>query len=538
MKRISKVKKLYSALFVGVVLLSITGSVFLSRQSQDTRARAYESCPWYATSGQCAANHMYFDNTVCNLAGDCCCTATAPTSRPGPGCSISRNGSCFTVTGCANHGEQISYYSKGFNPSNPDCSTAENPTYPWENVPDNNAHTYCANPAPCQCRQVDYHFSGNGVSGEGGVCACAACTTTPTPTRISTPTPIPPTPTPIPPTPTTAQPTAVVTLALPQAQAFSDDTKSKLGQSWICIESIPCSRLESDPDPNNRCSGGNKEHRVVIQTQYGTTLKMKSTPTYIFECISPDQKSYQCTTGDTTLDQTLISKSNLSQLNTQYGYQFVSYTDRKGVSIDQTKPSSVPKTTDIGTFGPYEWESVTTTAAWRLIMTMQDLDWNAPATGGEEGALQQATFSFINEQYNQKCVVIKWDPQGTIYNIASLQPIEGAKVTLYVKNTAGIFVPMEDKQWGLLANPITSSPRGNYQFFVPAGTYKVEAEKEGYELVTEKSTTSLVKNIKNIYDGREIVTKGEIQEVNILMRKKSMLHSIIDIVSSLFIHGK
>lgn len=353
----------------------------------------------------------------------------------------------------------------------------------------------------------------------------------PTPTPPPpTATPIPPTATPVPPTPTPIQPTTKVSIPLAQAQSFSDDRKSKLGQSWICIESIPCSQ------EGVSCSGGDKTHRVRIQTKAGTTLKMNSAPTYVFECISPDQLSYRCTTGIDSLDQSLISKSNLPGLVSEYGYRFISYTNTQNAWIDQTIANSVPKTREDGTFGPYEWESKTDIQVGRLMMSMQDLDGTGNADRGSVGALQQATFSFTADKFNKDCVIIKWDPQGIIYDIDSLNPIEDAKVTLLVKNAEGKFVLMEDKKWGLLANPVLSSQKGDYQFFVPAGTYKLEVEKDGYELVTDKNKISEITKINHIYNGREIVTKGEIQEINLLMRKKTILNILIDSIKLLFDH--
>ncbi len=368
--------------------------------------------------------------------------------------------------------------------------------------------------------------------GNFGSIKCHKCSGTPN----TPPPPPPPSSTPIPtptspPTPTPVQPTVVLALPLPVAGTFSDDRKSKLGQSWVCIQSIPCSQSGVS------CSGGNKEHRVLIKTKDGTTLRMNGTPTYVFECISSDQISYRCTTGVDTLDQSLLSKSNLQVLKNNYGYEFVSYTDTKNVNINQSNANSVPKTTSEGAFGPYEWESKTNIQAWRLIMTMQDLDWKS-GNQGEVGALQQGSLFFTNDKYNKDCVIIKWDPQGIVYDVASLLPLDGVKVTLYIKNPAGSFVLMQDEKWGLLANPINTSKQGSYQFFVPAGTYKIEVDKEGYELAMDKKGLPSAKKIRNIYDGGEIVTKGEIQEVNILMRKKSVIKSIMEMVSFFLTHEK
>ena len=346
----------------------------------------------------------------------------------------------------------------------------------------------------------------------------------------------PPIPTKPPATPTPVQPTIVANIPLPPAEKFEgakkQDDRKVLGKSWICIESVPCSQAGAP------CSAwGNKAHRVLIRTKEGTRLILANQPTYVFECLSPDQQSYRCTTGNDKLDQELINKSNLGGLTSDYGYRFTSYTTQNNESIDQANPAAVRKTDAEGKFGSYEWESETTKNIWRYIMTVQDLD-AGQNEQGSAGALQQGTTLFSSDNYNKNCVIINWDPQGVLYDVDTLRPIEDVKITLYTKNEKGQFVMMEDKKWGILANPIKSTQNGTYQFFVPAGTYKLEVEKKGYRLFTDEKTIMSIKNIKNIYNGKEIITNGEIQEVNVLLKRKPILEYIYDITSSFFANGK
>ena len=346
----------------------------------------------------------------------------------------------------------------------------------------------------------------------------------------------PPIPTTPPPTPSPVQPTAVANIPLPPPDTFEGpkkpDDRKTLGKSWICIESIPCSQTGAP------CSAwGNKEHRVLIRTKEGTRLILANQPTYVFECLSPDQKSYKCTTGNDSLDQQLINKSNLGELSQTYGYRFVSYTTQNNESIDQSNSSALRKTDEEGKFGPYEWESVTTQNVWRSIMTVQDLDSVADSQGSDP-TLKQGTATFSSDNYNKDCVIISWDPRGIIYDVDSMSPIEDVQVTLLVKQSDGSYQMMEDKKWGILANPISSTKNGTYQFFVPAGTYKLELNKAGYELFTDEKKISTLKNIKNVYNGKEIITSGEVKEVNILLKRKPLFNYLLDVASAFFSNGK
>jgi len=63
-------------------------------------------------------------------------------------------------------------------------------------------------------------------------------------------------------------------------------------------------------------------------------------------------------------------------------------------------------------------------------------------------------------------------------------------------------------------------------------------EKAGYELFTDEKAISSINTIKNIYNGKEIITQGEIQEVNVLLKRKPLFQYIFDMASSFFTNGK
>ncbi len=384
-------------------------------------------------------------------------------------------------------------------------------------------------PAGCDCETKRIACS----CGNSGGKICYVCgDRKPTP-KPPGPTEPPPTPTTPPPTPTPIQPTIIKNIPLPNPDAFDEngilgvqsDSFKEAGKYWICLDSKPCS------DPASGCSGqGNKEHRVKVQSKTGTQLKLGETPTYVLECVSEsaEQKDYQCTTGNIELDNVLLTRgSHLKELQDKYGYAFTSYTDMAGNPIDQSSPiETIPKTDTEGKFGPYEWESYTRINAWRMIMSMQFAS-GMGGDGGDRGALQQASTRFIFDKANKDCVIIQWDPRGIVYDTDTGKPISGATITLYVKNEDGKFVQLKDP-FNMVANPVTSSKKGKYQFLVSPGTYKLKVVKEGYEL-----TTSTQFDIPHVYDGGEIITEHEVKEVNIVM-KRVQPPSLIDSIKKIF----
>ncbi len=77
--------------------------------------------------------------------------------------------------------------------------------------------------------------------------------------------------------------------------------------------------------------------------------------------------------------------------------------------------------------------------------------------------------------------VIKWciDPSGYIYEVVPENRVEGATVTTYYKDEDGNAVKWNAEEFTQI-NPVISDGDGNYGWFVPAGQWKVVAEKVGY----------------------------------------------------------
>ncbi len=82
--------------------------------------------------------------------------------------------------------------------------------------------------------------------------------------------------------------------------------------------------------------------------------------------------------------------------------------------------------------------------------------------------------------------LIEWiiDPSGYIYEAVSENRVEGATVTIYYKDEAENQVKWNAEEFNQ-ENPLTSDENGNYGWFVPAGEWKVVAEKDGYRTESE-----------------------------------------------------
>jgi hypothetical protein len=357
----------------------------------------------------------------------------------------------------------------------------------------------------------------------------------PTPTRIPSPT-FTPTPTIIPsptftptPTPTPIQPTEIINFPLPSPQVFSQKATSDV-QNWVCLKTTPCTT------GGLICSGGDSRHRVRIAAKADAKL-IPNKKTYFFECLETAQ-GYRCTTGNGTLDQDLTGTDYLSSLSSAYGYQFISLTDIQNRPIQQSSPNQVVIADSQGNFGPLEWESSTTTQVGRIMMAMQRV--LADNTVGHASSQQLGTFSF-NSNYKTTCVMIKWDPYGTVFDINNLKPIEGVKVTLLHKNKSNNFDLVKTSDiFNGLENPQITSNDGKYAFYVPDGTYKIKLEKEGYQAVF--NTTNIDKKILDtypqLYNGEEIVTKGKLELRNLAMKKITAGDKVLRIFQNIWLKIK
>ncbi len=80
--------------------------------------------------------------------------------------------------------------------------------------------------------------------------------------------------------------------------------------------------------------------------------------------------------------------------------------------------------------------------------------------------------------------IVLIDPEGTVYDRQTRQEVEGALVACYQKQTgtggAGVFDLWPAADFSQV-NPQTTAADGYYSFFTPAGTYRVEVTKDGYQ---------------------------------------------------------
>ena len=351
------------------------------------------------------------------------------------------------------------------------------------------------------------------------------------PTVTSPPTETPPPTSTPPPSPTPIQPTEIIEFPLPSPTVFSQKAKDPItrqdAQSWICLDTIPCAT------GGITCSGGDPQHRVRIANKEENKL-VPNKETYIFECLETPQ-GYRCTTGNRALGQELIGADYLPDLSSTYGYQFIAYTDTQNQSILQSVPEQVIKSDSEGNIGPLEWESYTSIQVGRVMMSMQSL-LDGEDIYGKQKTQKLGTFGDIEEEAETICVMIKWDPHGTIYNLADLKPISGVKVTLLRKDTTNVFAPVNSKDiFGGLENPMMTKEDGTYAFYVPNGTYKLILEKEGYEPFF--NIASLDEKIRtaypHTYDGGEIITNGRLELRNVAMRKITIIDTSLNFIKQL-----
>lgn len=339
--------------------------------------------------------------------------------------------------------------------------------------------------------------------------------------------PPPPSNPPPPPSPTPIQPTEIINFVQPSPQAFSQKTTKTVGntisqvaaQSWICLQTIPCSSGKV------QCSGGDLKHRVQVSTKPSSKV-VPNKKTYIFECLQTGS-SYRCTTGNGALDQQLIGANHLPFIASDYGYQFVTF-ENGGKPVLQSNPAEVPVSDGDGAIGPFEWESFTTHQAGRVMMAMQSLN-DGDNIAGQHGTQKLGTFTFEEQEDQTKCVMIKWDPHGVVFDADTLEPLSGVKVTLLRQGEDGRFAIMDGKElFGGLTNPVMTGEDGAYAFYVPNGTYRLAVSKEGFEpLVVAQVGLQAKEKYPQIWDGGNIITQGRLELRNVAMHKITLIDTSV-----------
>ena len=258
---------------------------------------------------------------------------------------------------------------------------------------------------------------------------------------------------------------------------------------------------------------------------------LPSTQVYVAVCISSDVGDV-CTTGNNTTDTLIYGKpaqlggvTPFSYLGSKYGYNFEGLNLVGGGAV--TPP--VMSTAD-GMVAPMEWHDSTTNSherRWIGLSVFQPKPTVDPKLG--QGGEQQGTFDFNLPANLKKCIPIAWDPDGTIFDSQSLEPIPNTSVSLTKERTPGVFTlvnPFDPKDVGaaLLTNPYTTTQDGSFSFFVPDGTYRLTPQNVGFVF---PSVLSLNPNYAKAYEqiypaltGLDIVEKGGPQHRDIPVDSK------------------
>lgn len=278
-------------------------------------------------------------------------------------------------------------------------------------------------------------------------------------------------------------------------------------QRWSCVSSAPCSESLA------LCSGTGQNSKRAKLT--GTGL-LPNKDTYIFECLIDQIKGPLCTTGSQATDTRLLGTSLLSELKIIYNYQIKGMYTAQGTPLTLGAPI---QSDNLGTVGPLEWESETPgQRVGRMFVAMNDFD---PKTLQKEGITSQKQAVFELEQLpHTSCLMITWDPEGTVFDVKSKKPIEGATITLLQKQKDGSFTKLHGSEvLGGLQNPVVTGPDGRYSFRVPDGVYKLKIEKDGYQILTNIEDAKNYLPYTGIYTGGEIVEEGNMTHADIPMKK-------------------
>lgn len=268
-------------------------------------------------------------------------------------------------------------------------------------------------------------------------------------------------------------------------------------------------------EKNSACSKDYKltegKHRVALSAIGDTGIgdaKRKLTsnnkPIWLVECIQEGTAaapSYTCTTGNSGFDNKIFGQDNASMLRNRYGYSSkIFYTDGT---------ETVAEITDANKQDVYEWETTINPEIARqqkvasIFLAMYEKEGTAPPQSGSQTSQKQATLS-----HAEGCRLVI-DPYGKVYDNYTMEPLSGSTVTLLKQRSSNQFTKVEKNEAvGNLVNPQTTDKSGNYQFIVAAGTYKVEAAKQGYLMATKPNALA-AKFYPATANGNEIVVTKE-----------------------------
>ncbi len=217
-----------------------------------------------------------------------------------------------------------------------------------------------------------------------------------------------------------------------------------------CKQSTPTIQcLELPPSIDvNAIFGGKIDHIAEIQ---GSGFPIGK-PIYIVGCISTPE-GIKCTTGNSQLNQQVNEIGFSVADNSEHEFKAVEnpITSQDG-NVSVIVRSATPRGQDHMFFG---------------VVEVEEGEYEAEAK-----TITYGTFGFSEDP--KKCISIHWDPKGRVFDSVSLEPLSGAKVTLLDKNKNTVFLAG-------ITNPLITKDDGQFNFFVPNGTYYLTPEKANYQ---------------------------------------------------------
>jgi hypothetical protein len=243
-------------------------------------------------------------------------------------------------------------------------------------------------------------------------------------------------------------------------------------QSWKCLKSEPYTGSIS-------ADGSNTDHQLSVS---GFNFPNNKN-IYIVGCALLNG-SFQCTTGDDSLDSLLHIHRAPEHEFAVAGGPIVITTDNSVAAIvrSHTETSTIHTFFGVYSLGP---------------------DGNQNDQSGN--SLQLGTFDAQSKNVSYKCTGVRWDPYGRVFDNDSLEPIPGINVELLSASTNKL-VSLPG-----LTNPVFTNKGGEFNFLVEPGTYLLATtDLKNYTMLgASQVNPDAKKAYLNIYTpGEKIIEKA------------------------------
>lgn len=273
-----------------------------------------------------------------------------------------------------------------------------------------------------------------------------APTATPVPTNTPTPTP---TPTPVP----TKAWDAVS--GVPTSAPRQEQRVGTTAYTWICLKA-------------SKTANSGAGETLLTGDGFPTGRSI-----YIVGCIQTSS-GFKCTTGNTAYDSLLGIQKSSEHMFTSQNPIVLNATN----ALSATVTSTSTNVTNHVFYGVYQGTGAEMT--------------------GDATSLQYGTFNF-GQDYT-KCVTIRWDPYGRVFDAKSLEPIPN--ITVSILDSAKKLVTLPGVE-----NSVTTGANGFFNFFVEAGKYYLKLDlSPSYSFTTNPSLNpNYGKAYSNLYKPGEVI---------------------------------